>query len=201
MGVELLTERFSDQIAGVLSCYDRLIIQGTIPDLCHAQAMTNYLNARHIRIFDYTQFAQPLREQLREHVEQLAAESGVAIEFIRKSSVRKNEQILAIIQKRGSHPGLVAILSAMESCSSYKPWHDEPTGKTFPRPDSGKCLHYYFYFIDEGLGLCYLRVPTWCPFRLQFYCNGHFWLAAELSKREIRYRLAENAFSWIANFR
>ena len=54
MGVDLLTERFPDQIAGVLSCYDRLIIQGTIPDFCHAQAMTNYLYAHHIRIFDYT---------------------------------------------------------------------------------------------------------------------------------------------------
>jgi hypothetical protein len=41
------------------------------------------------------------------------------------------------------------------------------------RPDTGKCLHYYFYFIDAELGLIYLRVPTWCPFRLQFYCNGH----------------------------
>ena len=28
------------------------------------------------------------------------------------------------------------------------------------------------YFIDEELGLCYVRVPTWCPFRLQVYCNG-----------------------------
>jgi len=40
-----------------------------------------------------------------------------------------------------------------------------------------KCLHYYFYFINEELGLCYLRVPTWCPFRLQFYFNGHNRLA------------------------
>jgi len=31
MATDLLTERFSDQIAGVLSCYDRLIVQGTIP--------------------------------------------------------------------------------------------------------------------------------------------------------------------------
>ncbi len=27
-------------------------------------------------------------------------------------------------------------------------------------PDSAKCLHYYFYFIDAELGLIYLRVPT-----------------------------------------
>jgi hypothetical protein len=27
----------------------------------------------------------------------------------------------------------------------------------------GKCLHYYFYFVDDELGLCYLRVPTSRP--------------------------------------
>ena len=63
----------------------------------------------------------------------------------------------------------------MESCDAYKPWHDKETHKTFIRPDSGKCLHYYFYFMDVALGLIYLRVPTYCPFRLQFYCNGHRW--------------------------
>jgi hypothetical protein len=55
----------------------------------------------------------------------------------------------------------------METCDTYQPRHDKQTGKSFLRPDSGKCLHYYFYFIDEELGLIHLRVPTWCPFRLQ----------------------------------
>jgi hypothetical protein len=52
----------------------------------------------------------------------------------------------------------------MEACDTYKPWHDKQTHRTFLRPDTGKCLHYYFYFIDAELGLIYLRVPTWCPF-------------------------------------
>ena len=34
--------------------------------------------------------------------------------------------------------------------------------------------------IDELFGLCYLRVPTWAPFRLQVYFNGHQWLARQL---------------------
>ena len=41
MGVELLTERYQRQIAGVLSCYDR-IIQGTVPKWCYASGMTEY---------------------------------------------------------------------------------------------------------------------------------------------------------------
>ena len=62
------------------------------------------------------------------------------------------------------------------------------------RPATGKCLHYYFYFIDAELGLIYLRVPTWCPFRLQFYCNGHSWLARQLTAAGIGFTLADNAF-------
>ena len=36
---------------------------------------------------------------------------------------------------------------------SYRPWHDKRNGMTHLRPDGGKCVYYYFYFIDEVLGL------------------------------------------------
>jgi hypothetical protein len=85
--------------------------------------------------------------------------------------------VKAVLAKRGQHPGLVAIFSAMEPSATYQPWHNKETGKTYLRPDDGKCLHYYFYFIDEELGLSYVRVPTWLPCRLQIYGNGHNWLA------------------------
>ena len=49
-------------------------------------------------------------------------------------------------------------------------------------------------------GLCYVRVPTWCPFRLQFYCNGHNWLARQLDGKTIRYTLLDNAFTRIEDF-
>lgn len=62
-----------------------------------------------------------------------------------------------------------------------------------------KCLHYYFYFIDRELGLCYLRVPTWPPFRLQFYMNGHNLLAYKLDKKQIAYRMQDNAFLEISD--
>jgi hypothetical protein len=47
-----LTERYADRIGGVLSCYDRLVITGTLPMVCYAEGMTRYLNTRGIRIFD-----------------------------------------------------------------------------------------------------------------------------------------------------
>ena len=108
MEIELLTERHREQIAGVLSCFDRIIIQGTLPGLCFADGMTRYLNMKGIRIFDYPRFAEPFRDQLRENAEALAAANGLTIDFIRKlKSFKKEKKIQQILEKRGRHVGLV----------------------------------------------------------------------------------------------
>jgi hypothetical protein len=192
-----LTERYDDRIAGVLSCYDRVVITGTVPVICYAEGMTRFLYASGVRIFDYPQFAQTLRDRVRDRAAALASDAGLTIEHIARSHIRKEEVVARVLAQRGDHPGLVHVISAMESCDSYRPWHDKASGKTFVRPDSGKCLHYYFYFMDAALGLIYLRVPTWSPFRLQFYCNGHSWLARQLTAAGIGYTMADNAFTRI----
>ena len=189
-----LVERYDERIAGVLSCYDRVVITGTLPGVCYAEGMTRFLHANGVRIFDYPQFAMTLRDRVRERAASLAADAGVTIEHIGKTHIRKEEVVARVLEQRGDRPGLVHILSAMEACDAYKPWHDKQTHKTFVRPDSGKCLHYYFYFLDARFGLVYLRVPTWAPFRLQFYCNGHSWLARKLTAEGIGYTMADNAF-------
>ncbi len=197
----MITEQYKEQIRGVLSCYDRIILKGTLPGWSFAEGMTSFLSANKIRIFDYPEMANNLREEIRQNAERLASENNIEIEFIRKiKSFRKEDRIQEILKQRGGHPGLVHIFSAMETCTSYQPWHDKKTGRTFLKKDSGKCLHYYFYFLDTEFGLCYLRVPTWSPFQLQFYFNGHNWLAGKLTKRAIPYVLQDNAFLDIADF-
>ncbi len=199
--MDTFIDRHADKIRGVLSCFDRVVLTGTLPDLCHADAMARFLGARQIRLFDYPRWAEPFRDTIRTHAEQLAQKAGLTIEFIRRlKTFRKEERIKAIVAARGDHPGLVHIFSAMEACPSYKPWHDKQTGKTVLRATEAKCLHYYFYFIDPALGLCYLRVPTWAPFRLQFYCNGHGVLARRLARQGIAYTLLDNAFVDIADW-
>jgi hypothetical protein len=197
---ELLTERYAEQLDGVLSCYDRIVITGSLMPLSYARGMTGYLYQQGIRIFDYPRFAESLCERLRENAEALAESTGVQIEYLRKKEERKENRIHKILRKRGEQPGLVHILGAMEACRSYRPWHDKTTGKTYLKPAGSKCMTYYFYFMDEQLGLCYLRVPTWCPFRLQFYCNGHNWLVHQLNERGIACQRVDNALVQIADY-
>ena len=77
-----LTDRYDDRIAGMLSCYDRVVITGTIPVICYAEGMTHFLFARGIRIFDYASFAQKLRDRVRDAAVSLAVQAGVSIEHI-----------------------------------------------------------------------------------------------------------------------
>lgn len=199
--MELLTKKYEKDINGVLGCFDRIVITGTIPGICYSSGMTSYLYQHKIRIFDYPSFVSPFREEIRTNAEYLASSNNIEIEFVRKSRIRKEDLVQKALKINGKKSGLVHILSAMESCTSYIPWHDKKSGKTYLKGSQGKCLHYYFYFIDEVLGLGYIRVPTWCDFRLQIYFNGHSLLSRELDKAGIGYTMIDNAFDSIDDFK
>jgi predicted transcriptional regulator len=195
--MEQFTKKYDQLVNFSLSCYDRLIITGTLPEISYAQGMTSFLYSKDIRIFDYAKFAEGHRDTLRKQIDSIVSESGVEVQYLKKSGIRKESLVSDILKKRGDHAGIVCILSTLEGCNTYKPWHDKSTGKTFLKSDVSKCLHYYIYFIDEQLGFGYIRIPTWCPFRLQIYFNGHNLLAGKLKAQGIGYTMIDNAFDSI----
>lgn len=118
----LLTDKYVDKIYGTITCSDRMIIQGYIPNWSHEEAMTSYMKLNGIRIFDYQKFSQSLTEQIRQNAKTIAQENGVEIEFIRKlHAFRKDNRIQQIISQTGKTEGLIHIFSAMECCNTYKP--------------------------------------------------------------------------------
>ena len=81
MTATALTERYAANLRGVLSCYDRIIITGTLPGACYAGGMTSFLYSRGIRIFDYPRFAEPLRDRIRQRAQEVVQANGVLIEL------------------------------------------------------------------------------------------------------------------------
>ena len=79
MVTQLLTEKYADNLDGVLGCYDRIVITGSLAELCYPKGATGYLYARDIRIFDYPQWAEPLRDALRTNAEQVAQTAGLTV--------------------------------------------------------------------------------------------------------------------------
>ena len=137
MAAGALTDRYAVNLHGVLSCYDRIIVTGTLPGACYAAGMTSFLYSRGIRIFDYPRFAEPLRERIRERAQQVCEAAGVQIEHVNTSHIRKEDLVARVLATRGEAPGLVHVISAMEACPSYKPWLDKTNGHIYLRPDTG----------------------------------------------------------------
>ena len=129
--MKLLTETFARKISCTLHCYDRLIICGTLPQICFANGMTSFMYSKNIRIFDYAKYVEQFRGLLRENAERIAFENKISIEFVRKASVRKEDLVQERLKERGDHPGIIHIISAMETCTTYKPWHDKKAAKPF----------------------------------------------------------------------
>ncbi len=194
-----LKERYRAVVAGEVSCFDRVVITGTLTEICHKAAMAQYLLSHKERILDMPRVFERMKAEIGANAKAIAAANGLKIEYIVGKSFRKEERIREILSARGEQPGLVHIFSATERVNTFRSGVRKDTGRPFIAPRKGLCLHYYFYFIDSDFGLCYLRVPTWAPFRLQFYFNGHNWLSRRLSKEGVDFTLIDNAFVSIAD--
>ena len=194
-----LKERYRAVVVGEVSCFDRVVINGTLTEICHKGAMAQYLLSREKRILDLPRVFEPMKAEIVENAKAVATAHGLKIEYIARKSFRKEERIREILAERGDDPGLVHIFSATERVNTFRAGVRKDTGRPFIAPRQGQCLHYYFYFIDPDFGLCYLRVPTWAPYRLQFYFNGHNWLAHQLKAKGIDFELIDNAFVSIAD--
>ena len=146
--------RHEGKIDGVLGCYARIVMNGTLTAIAPPEARARVLGRHGVRCFDFGQFLDPLREQIRKNAERLAQESGLPIEWLPSSrGVRKEALVAESLAQRGRLPGLVHILSALENCTTFRPWHDKATGQTGRKFTGGKCLHCYFYRLDPQLGL------------------------------------------------
>ena len=189
-----LTERYDERIAGVLSCYDRVVITGTLPGVCYAEGMTRFLHANGIRIFDYPQFAMTLRDRVRERAASLAAEAGVTIEHIGKSPYPQGGCCCAGAgaTRRSPRPGAHHLgdgsLRCLQALARQADAQDLRAAGQRQVPA--------LLFLLPG---CQVRAglpagPDLGPFRLQFYCNGHSWLARKLTAEGIGYTMADNAF-------
>src|SRR5260370_943016 len=96
-----LIERYAANLHGVLSCFDRILITGTLPGACYAAGMTSFLNANGIRIFDYARFAEPLRERIRVRAQEVCAAAGIEIEHVNKSHIRKEDLVARVLRGHG----------------------------------------------------------------------------------------------------
>jgi hypothetical protein len=186
-------DKHTEKITGTIACFDRILFKGYLP-ISWAESMESFMNHQGLLLKDFKRFVTMHSERIKQHARAMAEDSGRPYIHL-NGALRKEEKARKIADSDGITQGLVCILAAVEACQSFK----FAFGKKRPRLLSArrKCLCLYFYFIDPEFGFMHVRIPTWFPFTIQIYLNGHEWLARKLDQYGIGYSKLENAFLWI----
>ncbi len=186
-------DKHADKITGTISCFDRVIFKGYLP-LGWSEAMEQFLGSHGILIKDFKHFVPKQAERLKSYAKTVAQRAGRPYIHL-NYTVRKEEMARKIAAKDGITRGLICILAAVEACQSFKIAYGKGRPRIIPAPR--KCLCLYYYLIDREFGLMHVRIPTWFPFAVQVYLNGHESLARKMDRYGIRHRKLDNAFLWI----
>ena len=192
-------ERYQDDILGSNSAFDRVIITGSIIPIAYLQGLSTFLSANNILLKEFVSYAKRLADHIKEQAKSIAITENVPYIYLNNSITRKEQFIKSMINDRGNHPGLIAVLSTLEVDNSFDIYRNKKNQKLELISRKRKCLHIYFYFIDEHLGLCYFRIQTFFPFKVQIYFNGREKLAREMSQAKIDYQKDDNCFTWISD--
>ena len=193
--METFLARHASVVKGSLSGLDRVRFRGTLRWLANERGMRAWLWKQQILLKDFKEYALGLTEQIKAATERVAEVEQRPVQYLVSSSQRKEDVARQIAERDGIERGLVCVLTAVEPCQTFSVGGNKALQKLVLRAHNGKCLHHYFYLIDDELGWLNVRLQTWFPFTVQVVINGREWLSRQLRKAGIGFERRENCFA------
>lgn len=197
--MQSFVQRHASEIKGVLSGFDRMRFRGTLRWLSSEKGMMSFLGIIRVLLKHFNDWAQLHTERIRDATARLAESEHRRVVYLASSQTSKEETALKIAARDGIREGLIAVLSCVEPCRSFRVGPNRAKRRLELRYGPMKCLHYYFYLLDRQLGLMHLRLQTWAPFTIHVGFNGRRWLAQQLAAKGIDFEQRDNCFVDVAD--
>ena len=196
---QALVQRHQSEVIGVLHGWDRLRLQGTLRSLYYPAVMEQYLRKAGVLWKDFKSYAIGLTGRICQAAEELGKQYQRPVIYLASSQASKEDEARRIQERDGIKQGLIAVMSCVEPCRTWRMRGNHETKRLELRLEWGKCKHLYFYWEHEELGFLHMRLQTWFPFLIQFCVNGREWLGRQMDRAGMAYRQEENCFPWIAD--
>ena len=188
--------KHADKIAGVLSCFDRVIFRGHLP-LSYPKGMEGFLYQHKVLHKDFMKYAPQAAERIKEHVKGVVAAAGAPFRHLPRKEPME-EQARRLARENGLAEGIVCGFSQLETCRSFR--CELSKGLLRLGGDYRRCSVFYIFIMHAVFGLIHVKIQSWFPLTMQVYINGHDFLAKKLDSIGIGYTLADNAFIGVADF-
>jgi len=198
-------EKYRDQITGVLSGFDRLVLRGSLRRLnigkfdrdqktFFVEGMEEYCWKNKLLFKDYAQHVKAVSERLKKASLQPFRQQGLPVPFVQSPSVNKDALARQVAEERNITSGLVCAISALEPSPTF----EHKGTHIIRRVRPAHVL--YQYQIHPQVGWMYARIQTWFPFNIQIGLNGREWLARQMDQERLKYVKQDNCFPWIEDF-
>src|SRR5207249_7135206 len=109
-----------DEIAGVLSGFDRLVFRGTLRSLSHVNGMDTYLAMNKVLRKDFGRHVQQVSERLKQASLAEAIKLGRPVQYLTSPQVDKEAWARKIATQKGVGKGWICVLTAGEFCRSFE---------------------------------------------------------------------------------
>lgn len=194
-----IIDKYNDKIKGILTGFDRIIINGYSRQLNNCRQFLYYMIQNNCKLVDFNKFAGEHTNTLCTHIDEIVKKENRPTEFIMSSKVNKDEIARRLFNEYPIDEGLVCSISSMEVCDTMTVKGNKKSQKLEVTRRSTKCKYYYLYMIDKDFGWMYLKIQTWFPFNVQIYLNGREYICKQLDKEGIHYERYNNSLIEIDN--
>lgn len=192
--------KYQNDVQGAISGWDRLMFRGTQRWLSNAKGVSAYMTMRKILFKDFGRWVQGMTQRIRNSCEEVARTLGRPMEYLRTSSISKEDRAKEIARRDKIKEGLICGFSVVEPCLSVEVVGNRTTQQLEVAMRERRCVWVYHYWNDPVYGLCHARIQTWLPFTVKVCINGRHWLARSLSREAIPYAQQDNAIAWVKDF-
>ena len=191
---ESFLNRFGDQVAAILSGFDRIRFRATLRVLFVPALMEGYLRACHVLLKDFKGFALEVSARIKAAAYASAKAAGRPDLYLPSPEISKEQKAREIAAADQVKEGLIALFSATEPCLSYSVRGDRSTRRLHLVLETRKCTHFYHYFMHQDFGQMSVRVQTWFPFAVDVCLNGREWLARQMERAGVSFEQRDNCF-------
>jgi hypothetical protein len=133
--------RYQDKIRGVLSGFDRVLFRGHLTSLWYERGLRHFLAAQGVLLKHFGPFVQAVTQMLRQASVEVAEKADVPVIYLESSRIRKEDRVRRILKERPIDSGLIAVLSCVEPCVSWRIYRSKAEQSQKPQLHWRKCLH------------------------------------------------------------